>query len=84
MLIVLNVVLAAFNVLPIPPLDGSRVADYLMPSPLRPAWESFLQIGPMALIAVIFLPQVMGISLFTWPMFLIAGLFEVLLRLVGG
>lgn len=84
MMIVLNVILATFNVLPIPPLDGSRVADYLMPAPLRPVWESFQQIGPVALIAVIFLPRVVGGNLFTWPMVLIAGLFKLLLTLLGG
>jgi Zn-dependent protease len=53
----LNIALAVFNMLPIPPLDGSRVADGLMPRPLRPAWERFAQYGPLLLLAVIFLPR---------------------------
>lgn len=66
MLILLNVLLAAFNALPIPPLDGSRVADALMPRSLRPLWEEFTRVGPIALIAVIVLPRLAGIDLFGW------------------
>jgi Zn-dependent protease len=68
MMIFLNVLLAAFNALPIPPLDGSRVADALMPRAFRPAWEGLCRLGPMALIAVIMLPRLVGVNLFYWPM----------------
>lgn len=64
----LNVILAVFNMLPIPPLDGSRVADGLMPLRFRPAWEKFAQYGPIALLAVIVLPHVVDVSLFQIPM----------------
>jgi Zn-dependent protease len=67
-MIFLNVILATFNLLPIPPLDGSRVADALMPAALRPAWEGFCQMGPLALAAVIVLPQIYGFNLFEWPL----------------
>ena len=50
----LNVVLGLFNLIPVPPLDGSRVADGLMPQRLRPAWEAFARLAPFALLAVIF------------------------------
>jgi Zn-dependent protease len=64
----LNIILAVFNMLPIPPLDGSRVADRMMPDALRPAWEGLCQLGPMALIAVIMLPRFSGFDLFAWPL----------------
>lgn len=64
---VLNIILAVFNMLPIYPLDGSRVADGLMPYKWRPAWEKFVQYGPMALLAVIVLPRLVGFPLFSWP-----------------
>jgi Zn-dependent protease len=67
-MIFLNVILAVFNALPIPPLDGSRVADALMPAPLRPAWEGLCRLGPLALAAVLILPALTGIHLFAWPM----------------
>jgi Zn-dependent protease len=65
-LIQLNWALAVFNALPIPPLDGSRVADALMPEPLRPAWDRLASAGPVALLAVVALPQLLGFSLFAW------------------
>jgi Zn-dependent protease len=49
----LNVVLALFNLLPIPPLDGSRIVDALMPDRGRPAWDAFGRYAPIALLAVI-------------------------------
>ncbi len=48
----INVALAIFNLIPIPPLDGSRILDGLMPSRLRPAWESFTRFAPFLLIFV--------------------------------
>jgi Zn-dependent protease len=51
----LNMVLIAFNLIPIPPLDGSHVMKYLLP----PAWAlkymQFGRIGVFALIAVMYL-----------------------------
>ncbi len=49
----LNVALALFNMIPIPPLDGSRVVDGLMPLRLRPAWEGFARFAPFLLLFVV-------------------------------
>jgi Zn-dependent protease len=68
MLVLLNVLLASFNLLPIPPLDGSRIVDGLLPDGLRPAWDAFAHAAPYALAAVIVIPLLTGFSLFTWPM----------------
>jgi Zn-dependent protease len=79
----INVVLAVFNMLPIPPLDGSRVADALVPSALRPAWEGLCQLGPMALIAVLVLPTFAHVNLFQWPMKIAANIVVELVTLLG-
>jgi len=62
----LNVILAVFNLLPVPPLDGSRIADALMPESWRPAWDRFFALGPTALLAVILVPVLLGFSPFGW------------------
>lgn len=49
----MNVGLAIFNMLPIPPLDGSRVLQRFLPTRLRPQWESFNRAGPILLLVVI-------------------------------
>lgn len=64
----MNLVLAIFNLLPIPPLDGSRVADGLMPRRFRPAWEAFARQGPIVLLVVIFAPRLLGFSVIEWPL----------------
>jgi Zn-dependent protease len=53
-LIVINVSLAIFNLIPIPPLDGSRVVDGLIPYSWRPQWESIVRLSPVLLVAVIY------------------------------
>jgi Zn-dependent protease len=65
--IIMNVLLAVFNCLPIPPLDGSRIVDSLMPRKWRTSWDQFCSLGPLLLTAVIVLPVLMGFSLLEWP-----------------
>jgi len=66
---IVNIVLAIFNMLPVPPLDGGHVANGLMPRRFRPQWERFAAVGPVVLLAVIFLPSLLNFSLFSWPLY---------------
>jgi Zn-dependent protease len=53
-LISLNVTLALFNLIPVPPLDGSRVVDGLIPYGWRPQWESIVRLSPLLFVAVFY------------------------------
>jgi Zn-dependent protease len=48
-----NLVLIAFNLLPIPPLDGSHVVKYLLPRPLAARYQRIGSFGLLILIALL-------------------------------
>jgi Zn-dependent protease len=50
-----NVVLAAFNLLPIPPLDGSAMIERFLPHTWWPTWLRFRQYGFGVLLILVFL-----------------------------
>lgn len=53
--ILLNFILALFNLIPIPPLDGSHVVANLLPGPLAYAYRSLGQVGFLLLLVMLFL-----------------------------
>ena len=55
-----NIVLGTFNLLPIPPLDGGRIAVGLLPLPMARAWARLERAGlVLVLLAVFLLPAVL-------------------------
>ncbi|MDP2360916.1 MAG: site-2 protease family protein [bacterium] len=52
-LLVINLVLAAFNLLPLPPLDGSRVVAHFLPAPLADRYRQMDRFGMILLVLVI-------------------------------
>lgn len=48
-----NVILIAFNLLPIPPLDGSRVVAYLLPRDLAQKYEQLERYGMLLVLVVL-------------------------------
>ena len=49
-MIVINLSLAFFNLLPFPPLDGSRIVSYLLPSKYRVQYRNFEDVAPFILL----------------------------------
>lgn len=61
--VVLNLSLAAFNMIPIFPLDGSRVLTGLLPAVHAERYRAFDAYGPMLLLGIILLGSIGGVSI---------------------
>ena len=51
---VVNLLLGLFNLLPIPPLDGSALLERVLPERYLPAWYKFRPYGMLVLLVIIF------------------------------
>lgn len=60
LIFIINIILAMFNLLPIPPLDGSHVVEYFLSDESRQTFEA---IGPYLLIAYLVFDQYSSNSL---------------------
>ncbi|MDH4011997.1 MAG: site-2 protease family protein, partial [Desulfobacterales bacterium] len=67
--VIINCILALFNLIPIPPLDGSRILAMLLPAPLRVHFARLERFG-MIIIFVLLLTGPLGrlMSFFLKPM----------------
>jgi len=83
--IVINVILAMFNMLPLPPLDGGRILVGLLPLPLARRVARVERWGMFILIVILFiLPTLMQLNLISWLLGWPAEqLYDLILRLTG-
>ncbi len=73
----LNLLLAGFNLLPIPPLDGSHVLKYLLP----PAWAAqYQRIGFLGIFVLLLLLQTRFLAWWLFPAMRAAGFLEAIVR----
>ncbi|PIR93680.1 site-2 protease family protein [Candidatus Falkowbacteria bacterium CG10_big_fil_rev_8_21_14_0_10_39_11] len=63
--VILNVILMLFNLIPIPPLDGSKVLFSFLSSPRYAKFVLFLETrGPYLLLFLLILDNIIGINIF--------------------
>ncbi len=61
--IYINLVLAIFNLIPIPPLDGSHVLYHFLPPRLAEGYRSLGRFGFVAVLAVVLIPGLLDVLL---------------------
>ncbi|MCU0485973.1 MAG: site-2 protease family protein [Anaerolineales bacterium] len=64
--LMINLLLMVFNLIPLAPLDGDKIADFLFP----PAWQRALQAirpyGSVILLVLLFVLPYVGLDIFSW------------------
>lgn len=78
--VLINLILAVFNLIPIPPLDGSHVVYHLLPPGLGARYRELGRYGLLILIGIMFLaPGAFRVVL--WPVMALQGAADSLVRM---
>jgi len=80
-LILINLTLFVFNLIPLPPLDGYRIVSELLPLKIRYKIDQNIQWGMLIFLLIVFIPQLRAVTL-TPIMGSISDIFNALIRLV--
>jgi Zn-dependent protease len=64
----INLILVLFNIIPLAPLDGAKVLEYLLPVPLREGYSRLQPYGPIILLVLLFVLPRFGVDIIGWFM----------------
>jgi Zn-dependent protease len=64
----INLALMLFNLIPIAPLDGDKIADYFFPRSWSRVMDRIRPYGPLILLAVVFIGPRFGLNVIGWIM----------------
>ena len=64
----INLILMLFNLIPIAPLDGEKIAEYFFPPSWSHALDSIRPYGPAILVAVVLVGPFVGLDVIGWIM----------------
>ncbi|MFO8035501.1 MAG: site-2 protease family protein [Anaerolineales bacterium] len=64
--ITINLVLMLFNLIPLAPLDGEKIAMYFAPSSWKRTLEDIRPYGPTILLMLLFVAPLLGIDILGW------------------
>lgn len=62
----INMILMIFNLLPLPPLDGSRVVARFLNGKARQMWSSLEQYGMLVIFALLLIPGLLSLWITPW------------------
>ena len=62
----INIVLAIFNLIPLPPLDGSKILRGLLPDQYEYQMDQLERVGPFLLLGIIMVTSFAGIPILSW------------------
>jgi len=62
----INLLLMLFNLIPLAPLDGEKIADYFLPPSMARVFENIRPYGPMILIVLVLVAPMFGVDIIGW------------------
>ncbi|HSV85611.1 MAG TPA: site-2 protease family protein [Levilinea sp.] len=78
--IAINLLLMVFNLIPLAPLDGEKIAGYFLPPPVASLFDTIRPYGPLILLAILFVGPMVGLDIFGWIVWPVV---NILMRLLG-